>query len=733
MLIKNLPRITETRFNHHTLSVTIVLLLTSSLVNAQETNSNSTSLAPMTVIGNSELTSLNPYNTDYAVTNNTTATKTDTAIMDTPLSIQVIPQQVMKDQQVISVADALKNISGVQPGAYTFYDNFMIRGFETSGTTYRNGLRQSSITNLETANLNQIEVLKGPASILFGRVEPGGLINLVTKRPQATPYYSVQQQFGSYDLYRTSVDATGALSADKKLLYRFNLAYKDNNSFRDFVQQEHIFIAPSLTWKPTDKFETNLDIEYQHDNWVDDGSDSGIPAIGTRPANIPISRYLQDGHAARQYPNIQERQLLGFDWTYHFNKDWQLKNRFQYLDTYYHQNILWADSLSADNQTLNRGLWYTPIQRTTYGTNLDLTGKFNTAFAQHQVLIGFDYNKKDDYTTNGYSDYPKNADGTPRDISINIYNPNNNINLFPLTDSNLNNFHWQAVNNWYGLYFQDHITLWDKLHILGGGRYDWAEYGTGDPTVSAISITRSEYFSPRVGVLYQPQSWLSLYANYTESFGSNNDGRSHDGKPFAPQTATQYEAGIKTEFFEGRLNSTLAFYHLTKQNISVQDPNAPLYNILVGEQRSQGIELDISGQLTKNLSLIATYAYTDTTITKDTYGNQGHQFASVPKNAGSIWAKYEVDSGVLNGLSVGTGTYLKDERQGDMANSFQLPAYVRWDANMAYSFKYKGSKITTQFNVYNLLDKTYYDYSNSRLTIHAGAPLTFMGSVRLEF
>jgi iron complex outermembrane recepter protein len=251
-------------------NLSLLALLLSNAIDVQATSQSATekkasskpiALKEISVMDKKMRGTSDPYSTEYAVPNATAATKTDTPIMETPVSIQVVPRAVMNDQQVISVGDALKNVSGVQPGAYTFYDNFMIRGFDSGQSTYRNGLRQFAITNLETANLNQIEVLKGPAAVLFGRVQPGGLVNLDTKRPLDTPYYSVQQQFGSYSLYRTTVDATGPILKDKSLLYRMNIAYTDNNTFRDFAHQEHIFIAPSLTWRPTDKFEANLDIE----------------------------------------------------------------------------------------------------------------------------------------------------------------------------------------------------------------------------------------------------------------------------------------------------------------------------------------------------------------------------------------------------------------------------------------------------------------------------------------
>jgi iron complex outermembrane receptor protein len=693
-------------------------------------NGGAATLPPMRVTADNAYDPHDPYDKRYAVPNAQTATKTDTPIMETPVSIQVVPRAVLDDQQAISVGDALKNVSGVQPGGYSFYDNFILRGFDAGQNTYRNGLRQAFITGLETANLERIEVLKGPAGVLFGRIEPGGLINLATKRPLAEAYYSVQQQFGSFDLYRTTIDATGPVLNDKTLLYRMNIAYKDNDTFRDFIHQERVFVAPSLTWKPNDRFESHLDIEYQHDEFVEDGSDSGIPALGRRPADIPSSRYFGDAVFNRNHPNLQDRVLLGLDWSYRFNDDWNLTNRFQYLDAQYHQSILWSDGLSADNRTINRGLWNMPLNRVSYGTNLDLTGKFDTGFAHHDVLAGFDLYRLDERDGGGFSDY------NPAITPIDLYNPVYGLDLSSV--ENIQNFFWKSQDSWYGVYFQDQITLWDKLHILGGGRQDWAESGNGFSATSHDDISlqknRNEFFSPRVGILYQPWQWLSLYGNYVESISSNNFGRSASGRPFDPQYATQYEAGIKTEFFDGRLNSTLAYYHITKQNLLATDPNNPLFSVAIGEARSQGVEFDLAGRVTESVSLIGTYAYTDAIITQDgAGGNEGHRLASVPRHSGSLWAKYDQQSGPLRGLNFGSGVYVRGQREGDNANSFELPGYVRWDASAGYSFNYKKSKITTQLNVYNLLDKTYYDHSSNRGNIRPGEPLTLLGSVRIEF
>ncbi|QFY44563.1 TonB-dependent receptor [Candidatus Methylospira mobilis] len=664
----------------------------------------------------------------YALPDASTAMKTDTPIMETPASIQVVPRAVMDDQQVISVEDALKNVAGVQMDTGSFYVNTLIRGFDVNSGTYRNGLLDQNIANLETANLSSIEVVKGAMSTLYGRMNAGGMIDLITKRPEEQARYSLQQQFGSYSLYRTTLDATGPILEDKSLLYRLNFAYKANNSFRDYVNADHIFVNPSITWKPTDSFDLNANMEYQHDNWI---FDSGLVAYKGAIIKLPLSSYLGDGTALQSQPNVQDRKLAAYDWNYRFNDDWKLTNRFMYSNVIQQNNIFNGLSMLNAN-TLQMGLGYgNTYYLTTYTTNLDLTGKFDTGFINHSVLLGFDYY----YYTNNQT--PSHQGPVPSILpNVNIYAPyqTNPLNLAAAPV----NYSYQLVNKWDGLYFQDQMKLWDQLHILFGGRWDWADYGSasgGGKPLSAFSVPtiHTNAFKPRAGILYQPWDWGSAYFNYTESFGLNN-GISITGQPFAPQTAVQYEFGVKTEFFDKRLLTTLALYSITQNNLLQPNPANSAFSIAIGQARSKGLELQTQGQVTKNISLIGGYSYDAAKIIQATDGTQGNMLPNVPLNSGNLWTKYAFDDDVLPGVSLGTGVYLAGPRAGDTINSFQLPGYARWDASATYSFEQFGGKITTQLNVYNILNQMYYtNTQNSAVHIVPGIPLTLLGSVKVEF
>jgi len=298
------------------------------------------------------------------------------------------------------------------------------------------------------------------------------------------------------------------------------------------------------------------------------------------------------------------------------------------------------------------------------------------------------------------------------------------------------NWFWRSRDDWYGVYFQDQITLWDKLHIMGGGRYDMAGYGgyggtSWDETKAGFSMQHEDKFSPRVGIVYQPWDWLSVYGNYVESFGTNN-GRSATGGNFAPQAAEQYEIGFKTEFFDKRLSSTVAYYHLTKNNLMTFDLSTPdpTDQKTIGEARSQGIEVDIKGQITDEFSLVTTYAYTDARYTKDYSGLQGNRLLNVPEHQASLWGTYQFTEHFKAGL----GGVVVGKREGDNTNTYQLPGYTRLDAMMAYVQPIGKTRLTAQVNVYNLLDKEYYTGSTSWLpTANVGAPISAMGSLKLEY
>jgi len=381
---------------------------------------------------------------------------------------------------------------------------------------------------------------------------------------------------------------------------------------------------------------------------------------------------------------------------------------------------------------LNRGFLKTAGNfESEYGT-VDLTGHFSTWDLEHTLLIGTDYYHGVD--AGASSEFRGNVP------TINVFNPVYGFTQFLNDPIGLLS---KTKNEWYGFYVQDQVELWEQWQLLFGSRFDHAEFKVSG------SEKRVDEFSPRVGLLYHPVSWLGVYADYVKTFNAANQGTTVTGDIPDPEKSKEYEVGLKGEWLDGKLSANLAFFELTKTKIQTPLP-APFVNkvAVTGEQVSRGIELDLSGQLTDYWNLIATYAYTDTEVTKDSApldtvigssgsGNTGHRFANVPRNAGSVWTTYDFSGLGAQGFSAGAGVYLASDRAGNIDNSFDMPGYARLDSMLKYQRKVGLSNVTLQFNIENLLDKEYIASSNGFASfIHQtmpGTPRTFLGSVKVEF
>lgn len=733
----------------------ICLAVASAFVNAQAqqraSSETATQLGAIDVKGAADVE-------PYALKTAASGTKTDTPLMETPLSIQVVSRAVMDDQKATTIKEVLENVSGVraQP-SLGGTAGYLIRGFRT-GNIYRNGLLTtpgSSLGDFDAANLESIEVVKGPAQ-LYGRTEPGGLINLNTKRGADSTYYSIEQSVGSYDFYRTQWDAGGPITQGSELQYRFSGAYQDNNSFRDFVSVERLLLNPSVTWRPVAGTDITLDVEYQKKKAL---ADFGIPVIGRRPADIPISRNLGDPNTPRGY---QDTLMVGTEINHRLNADWAVHQRFLFthgdsVNTFVNPAPAF-DAAQALNQTtgiMQRNIFQQRSEQKVYSTNLDLTGRLDLGATRHDVLLGVDYYR----SHNLYGSDGQWVAANPA-LAIDIFNPGPSYGIprsvfdAALKTSSTNLPRSDIYNQWHGVYVQDQVTIQERLHLMLGGRYDWAETGRGRATTFSAAtdalfnstpsvIRKDQGFSPRLGVLYEFNPNLSAYGTWTTSFGANN-APAANGRTFDPQIGKQYELGLKAQFFESRLLGTLAAYKLTKDNIlvadlSTADPNDRIAN----KQGSQGIELDVTGRVSRYLSLIASYAYTDTKVIEDHAAGsptKGNRLANVPKHAGSLSVRYDLNGQGAQGLSMGAGAYMAGKREVDLANTAQLPGYVRVDAFLAYSgWTLAGSKATAQLNVRNLFDTKYYESTDPdsnvapRLGVYPGAPLTVIGSLRLEY
>jgi iron complex outermembrane receptor protein len=675
------------------------------------------------------------------------ASKTDTPIMQTPFAVEAVPSQVITDQQALQLSDVTRNVSGVQPswGAGQEYEGFALRGFATH-TTLRNGQRAAGIagrTSIDLATVESVEVLKGPAAMLYGRMEPGGLVNIVTKPPLPTPRFAIQQQVGSRGLSRTTLDATGPITPDGSLLYRVVGQYfRSDSSFTHGPNGRTGLISPSLAWRPHERLQANVNFEYRD---VHPLFAYGIPAIGTVPADIPATTWSGD-----ETDSVHTtRKLIEANVSYQLTHKWHI--RVAGVANWQRQDVAKLSPWKLDEVpgptygTLSNFPWFVNQPGSDRNVSLDVTGRIRTGAVDHTLLIGTDYYSLT-YSFLGF---------------VNAFAPSDTVNIFHPTYSRPTgsnapyrtmppDWHSVGTSGWNGLYAQDQIGLTDRLHMLIGGRYDWTrmsnrqvllEYAPPGTSINDLSTTTANEtkFSPRLGVLYQPVPSISLYANYVQSLGMWGSetaiGTDVAGQPLPAERSESYEGGVKTEWLGGRLRSTVAVFTITKRNMATRDLSSPNPTALlaIGEARSRGLEVDVSGDLTRRFGVIATYAFDAARLTKDNGGLQNNAIANVPRHSGSLWLKAQVSPA----LFIGGGAVLRGERPGDNENSFRLPGYLSVDVVAGYAIKTGRSQVIPQVNVTNLTNARYFTstdvHSGPRTAVMPGQPRTVIGSIRWEY
>jgi iron complex outermembrane receptor protein len=657
----------------------------------------------------------------YTPNNATTATRTDTPLRDIPQSIQVIPQQLLRDRRVDRVSEALQSVSGVQvdDGFGGSLDRFNIRGFQ-SDVFLENGFRRNAFSSIGIADaelIERIEVLKGPASVLYGNIEPGGVVNIITEQPLSEPFYTFEASGGSFGFISPSLDLTGPLDNDGELLYRLNALYEVEDGFRDYDQNIHRFvIAPSLTWNISDRTTVTFDATYAE---ADRPFDRGIPAIGDGVADIPRDRLFQNPDTIASTEELSTSYRL----EHRFNDDWTLRNAFRYLsvDTFDFRLESWT---IEDSGRLEQRWRSNDDYAESYVFQTNVVGKFETGAIEHALLVGVDLNRA---TTRGQQ---QRLPGDPG-FFTNIFTagavntPKPGLEELTLIVRNGN-----SRQDNLGIYLQDQISFTDNLKLLLGGRFDIFDYRSLDITTNTTTEDTVERFTPRVGIVYQPIQPLSLYASYSQAFSPNLFDATVDGSILEPEISEQFEIGIRGEFLDSRLIANLAAFEITKQNVAAPDPNNPDFSLGVGEIRSRGIEFDIAGEILDGWNVIASYAYIDAEVTKESFIPEGNTPDNVADHSASLWTTYEIQTGTLQGLGFGLGLFYVNNRPGDFENTYELSSYLRNDAAIFY--RHDNWRIA--LNVQNLFDVDYIRYSEGFREANApGEPLSVVGSVSVTF
>ena len=657
---------------------------------------------------------------DYVVKEATTATRTDTPILDTPQSVQVVPQQVLEDQQVTRLDEALRNVSGVTFGGTDLGRSlqFSIRGFDDA-PIIRNGFRQFGADIIpETANLERVEILKGPASVLFGEIEPGGLINLVTKKPTAEPFYKIETQFGNRNFISPSIDFSAPLTEDGKVRYRLNALYRSSDDIQDVDENiERFYISPVVTWQIGKNTDLNFELEYSNE---DRPPSFGVPAIGDEIADVPFDQITNEPDDFGE----EEFLSVGYDLEHRFNKNWKLRNAFRFTQQTALLETAFPFEIDEESNTVFRFWAAQPQDGESYSLQTSTEGKFTTGKINHEVLFGLDLNLAED----NFNDLIRLDEETP--LELDLFNPVYGTSPRPDFDTLPLISDRETETRRLGIFAQDRIAFGEKFFLLAGLRYDTVEQIVTDNLEQTEISDTNNSVVPRVGVVYKPIEPVSLYASYSQSFSPVPETNS-DGEPLEPEEGEGFEFGVKSEFLQGKLFTTLAYFNIDKENVASEDPDDPFSSVATGKQSSQGIELDVTGEIMSGWNIIASYAYIDAELAEDNTIEVGNRLPNAPENSASLWTTYQLQQGNLQGLGFGLGFNFVGEREGDLDNSFTLDSYFLTNAAIFYD----RNKWRAGLNFKNLFDVDYIAGTNTvrERGNDRGEPFTILGSISYEF
>ncbi|MGK9167439.1 TonB-dependent siderophore receptor [Inquilinus limosus] len=667
-------------------------------------------LAPIVVTGQGE----DPTGPVQGFVANTSlsATKTNTPLIETPQSVSVVTKDQITDTNAETLSQALAYTPGLtfQSGAYSrINDDFMIRGFNVAAGgsgMLRDGLRlQANVYdgNQEPYGLERIEVLRGPSSVLYGQLSPGGVVNAISKRPTDVPFGEVNAEYGSYGRTQFSGDVGGPVDDAGMLSYRLTGLWRNSGNWVDHVPDDKLYIAPAFTLQPSDSTKITFLSNYQE---IYTRFAPPMDYDDLRKGRIPRDLFIGQKGFDRYY---SETYSLGYQFEHKFNDSLTLRNSLRY----FHSDVLWDyltyGTLTGDS--LTRGVSHRFESSDSFATDTSLEAKVETGPVQHTLLAGVDTWGLD-YDTNRFTSGsvgPLNIHDPVYDATVTINTSNN---------SGFNNSGSQV-----GIYLQDQMKIYDKLILVLGGRYDWADaYTTSyrpDRVLQALNIDRKQHrsdsaFTGRVGLLYLFDNGLAPYASFSQSFQPTalNAGISRTGQQFEPTTANQYEVGLRYQPPGENFILSGAIFRIDQDNVLTTDPEDNTFSVQTGEVRSQGIELEARASFGA-LNLVAAYSYTDArNVKSNALYTEDERIALVPYHNIALWADYRLDDLGIRGLTLGAGLQHLSSMNipGTAETEKDVPGRTLVDAMVAYDFGALDDRLTgttLQLNAKNLFDEEY--------------------------
>lgn len=664
----------------------------------------------------------------YVAKRNMSATKTDTPITETPQSLSVVTSDEIRDRQSETLGQALSYTPGLTSSSTAFNrnaDRFRIRGFEVesgTGGSLRDGLRlqNNSYDGIqEPYGLERVEVIRGAASVLYGQLSPGGMINGVSKRPTETPFHELNMQVGSHDRKQLSADFSGPLAGSDTLSYRLTLLSRDSDTQLDHINDDKFYIAPALTWRPNEDTSLTLLSFYQK-------TDTRFPAPlpyqmvkGVGDGAFKIGR--NDFIGEPDYDDMNgEMSTLGYEFQHHFNENFTLNHKLRYYESDVKFNYLQiqpapaAIDFSASTGTLLRRYSDRRERARTWASDTNIESKWQLGSVEHTVLVGFD-----GYDTS-YDSHNFRGNAPSLDLTRYNYGQPVVVNRSRAADRGS-----QIDTLQKGIYLQDQIKFDDKWILLLGGRHDWADQQQEAHSTGTKASQDNEATTYRAGLVYLADNGLAPYISYSESFFPVSVAEV-TGQTFDPTEGKQYEVGVRYQPKGSNLLLSAAVYELTQTNVLTFDSNGDPKQ--TGEVRSRGLELEAKADVTPALSVIATYAYTDARTTKSAIAAEvGQRSDDTPYHQAALWTSYDFINWGIPQLTVGAGARYMGTTQASLMDS-AMPAYTLFDAMARYQI---DEHWAVTVNASNLTNKSYTQCSFS--TCHYGDERTLLTSVNFNW
>ena len=651
----------------------------------------------------------------YNTASTSGATRTDTPLLEIPQSVRVMSTQQIEDLGAVRLADTVDYVSGISRlnDFGGTWDNYAIRGFSSTDMGFLiNGFPGSRGYNprRDTANIERIEFLKGPASALYGSSEPGGTINIVTKKPQFTSKNSAELSAGTGGLKRASVDSTGPLG--QSVAYRLIAMTEEGDSRSSLLNNRRSLVAPSVAWVIDRDTLLNYEGEFlQASTPLDRGIINVRGVLGTLPRDRVLSEPSDGNMQMRSNTHqLTLERTLSEQWRARIGASYKESS----FDGYYTEAAL-SNPLAADNRTLNRTRTWRQLPSRDASFQAELQGNFTTGAIGHTLLVGAEA------STLWMNTEILRSANTP----IDIYNPVYGSALLPLTNRTSSSDEHQRVK---ALFVQDQISLSPQWKLLGGLRWDQYNQSVENRVGGTTTTSQQQSaVSPRAGITYLPTTWSSVYLTAGKSFRGNS-GVDVNGRAFDPQHSTAYEAGVKLQSKDERLGANFALYDITKTNVLTAS-DVPGYSVAAGEVKSTGFEADAYGQLDAHWRLSANFSWDNARVTRDKTLAAGTRLTNIPAYSAGLLAMREdaLANGTRYGL--GGGVNYVGNRSGNAADTYSLPAYT---TVKLLSYWQLSKTVRLSLDVHNLFNRNYYVGSWSNLYVMPGTERTVVARMKID-